>query len=242
MSTTESPLSGLVNLRDLGGQPVSDGVVTRTGVVYRSDAPHDGDREPEVVPEWPPAVVIDLREPAELSGAVHPLAGIAEVRPMALLAGIDPTAEAEDGDHELTAMYRAILRQAGERVAEVFRIALAAEGPVLVHCAAGKDRTGVISALLLSAAGVREDAIVADYVRTDRNMYRVLQRLDVAPELPPGVDEEDVMQLASTPVDAIEAVLACFAEHPDQAAGWLRAHGVTEAELQRWRERFLTEA
>ena len=48
------------------------------------------------------------------------------------------------------------------------------------------------AALLLGAVGVRDDAIVADYARTDQNMFRVLQRLELAPALPPGVTEEDV--------------------------------------------------
>ncbi|WP_308197918.1 tyrosine-protein phosphatase [Saccharopolyspora soli] len=110
---------------------------------------------------------------------------------------------------------------------------------MLVHCAAGKDRTGVVSALLLSAVGVRPDAIVADYVRTDRNMFRVLRRLDAAPVLPPGVAEEDVQDLMSTPTEAIESVLTTFAAHEDGASGWLRSHGATDEELQRWHQKFL---
>lgn len=234
MSTTDptsDALAGLVNLRDLGGMPAGEGT-TRAGIVLRSDAPQPGDREPEGI-TWPPRLVLDLRDAAELNGTPHPLAAVAEVQQIELLAGIHST----EVTHPLPVLYQLALRDAAAKLVRVFRLALEADGPVLVHCAAGKDRTGVVSAMLLSAAGVRSDAIIADYVRTDRNMFRVLQRLEMAPALPPGVSEEDVRELISTPVEAIEGVLERFAEHED-AAGWLRAHGVTGEEIDRWRRKF----
>ncbi|MEB3368492.1 tyrosine-protein phosphatase [Saccharopolyspora mangrovi] len=235
---TSDALGELVNLRDLGRQPTGSGVLTRTGVVYRSDAPFPGDRDPEGLPAWPPRVVIDLREAAE-TRSEHPLASVAQVHRVRLLEGLDKP-DNEDGTvHELTALYKGMLEGAPKKLVEVFRFVLAADGPALVHCAAGKDRTGVVSAMLLSAAGVRQDAIVADYVRTDKNMLRVLQRLNELPELPPGVDEEMVAELMATPTQAIERVLEIFGSHPDAAAGWLSSHGATDDELNRWQEKFL---
>ncbi|MBF6507604.1 tyrosine-protein phosphatase [Nocardia farcinica] len=242
MSTTD-PLDRLVNLRDLGGQPVGDGVLTRAGVVLRSDAPHAGDRAPEDVPSWPPEVVVDLRDSWETEREEHPLAEVAEVRNVPLLEDLqDVEVEIDDAAHDLTKLYQTILQGAPKKLVEVFRIVLEADGPVLIHCAAGKDRTGVSAALLLSAVGVRDDAIVADYARTDQNMFRVLQRLDAAPVLPPGVDEEMVRELMSTPTEAIESVLDTFRRFEDRAAGWLRSHGVTEDELTRWRQKFTAKA
>ena len=229
-------LDGLVNLRDLGGVPAEDGVLTRSGVVLRSDAPRNGDRAPEEH-AWPPRVVLDLRDAAELNGVAHPLAAEAQVHQIELLAGI----HSAEVNHPLPVLYELMLDKAAHKLVRVFRLALEADGPVLVHCAAGKDRTGVVSAMLLSAVGVRRDAIIADYVRTDRNMFRVLQRLEMAPALPPGVTEEDVRDLISTPVEAIERVLSRFEEHEGAATGWLGEHGVTEDELSRWRRRFLDE-
>lgn len=241
MSTTDpvDVLGGLVNFRDLGGMPMRDGTLTAPGVLYRSDAPHVGDRRPQDAPEWPPAVVVDLRDEVELNEAPHPMADVAEVRAVPLLEDIQFGESDRLDDHELTTLYQGIVDQAAKKLVEVFRIVLEADGPALIHCAAGKDRTGVSSALLLALVGVRHDAVVADYVRTDGNMFRVLQRLQVlSPELPPGVDVESVRDLMSTPAESIERVLSKFAEHPDGATGWLRRHGVTDAELQHWREKF----
>lgn len=238
MSTTD-PLNGLVNLRDLGGQPIGNGAMTRAGVVYRSDAPHTGDRNPESMLSWPPSVVVDLRGSWETKDEEHPMAGVAEVHNISLLEDLqDVEIEVDDAAHDLTKLYQTMLQGASKKLVEVFRIVLDADGPALIHCSAGKDRTGVSAALLLSAAGVRDDAIVADYARTDQNMFRVLQRLDSAPALPPGVDEEMVRELMSTPTEAIESVLETFADHEDGAAGWLRTHGATEGELTRWRQKF----
>ncbi|QIZ36719.1 tyrosine-protein phosphatase [Saccharopolyspora sp. ASAGF58] len=238
MSTTD-PLDALVNLRDLGGQPTGDGVATRAGVVYRSDAPHVGDRDPVDLSPWPPKVVVDLRDSVETGDEEHPLAAVATVHSVPLLEEArDADVELDEAAHELTALYQSIVQGVPKKLVEVFRIVLDADGPVLIHCAAGKDRTGVVSAMLLSAVGVRRDAIVADYVRTDRNMLRVLQRLDEVPALPPGVDEEMVHELLSTPTEAIESVLNTFAEHEGGARGWLQAHGATNEELDRWQTKF----
>lgn len=241
MSTTDptaSALDGLVNLRDVGGLPAEGGSRTRSGVLYRSDAPYAGDRDPDQVHVWPPDLVVDLRDTVELNGQQHPLAEVCEVRHIPLLEGIRHKQE-DDGSEPLTGLYQHILNWADEWLVELFRSALRTEGPVLVHCAAGKDRTGVSVALLLSAAGVSRDAIVEDYGRTDQNMFRVLQRLNVAPELPPGVSEEAVRDLVATPTAAIESVVRRFDEYSDGGAGWLRERGVTDAEIEQWRERLL---
>lgn len=235
---TSDALDELVNLRDLGGQPTGNGVLTRPGVVYRSDAPSPGDRDPDGLPAWPPRVVVDLREAVETQEG-HPMASVAQVHHIRVLEGLDHPENDDDAVHELTRLYQGMLQGAPKKLVEVFRHVLEADGPALVHCAAGKDRTGVVSAMLLSAVGVRPDAIVADYVRTDKNMLRVLQRLNELPELPPGVDEEMVADLMATPTQAIERVLEIFDDHQDAAAGWLSSHGVTDDELTRWQEKFL---
>jgi hypothetical protein len=230
-------LDGLVNLRDLGDLPTLDDQITRSGVIYRSDAPHDGDRAPTGFVQWPPTAVIDLRDTVEYGTQPHPLAEVATIHRIPLLEGMRGEASEQDG---LTALYQAIIAGAAKKLVEVFRIAVRTEGAVLIHCAAGKDRTGIASALLLSAAGVRPDSIVTDYTRTDRNMLRVLQRLNVLDRLPPGVADSSVEELLAAPVHAIESVLARFDEYQDAAAGWLTAQGVTEVEIADWRERFLT--
>jgi protein-tyrosine phosphatase len=231
-------LDGLVNLRDLGGLPTRNGSTTRPGVLYRSDAPHAGDRAPEGFAQWPPAAVIDLRDTVEYGTEPHPLVDVSVVHRIPVLEGIRHIVNERNG---LDALYQSLLDGAAKKLVEIFRIVTQTEGPVLIHCAAGKDRTGVACALLLSAAGVEAGSIVADYVRTDRNMHRVLQRLNVAKTLPPGVEEQPVAELVAAPAPAIEGVLTRLEEHEGAAPGWLQAHGATQAEVSRWQERFLVD-
>ncbi|MDR7303149.1 tyrosine-protein phosphatase [Haloactinomyces albus] len=232
-------LDGLVNLRDLGGLPTEGEKTTRPGVLYRSDAPHAGDRVPEGMPQWPPKAVVDLRDTVEEEEREHPLAWSSSVHRIPVMEDLRSGA-GRGTSLSLRALYEYLLDGASKRLLEVFRVAVDTEGPVLIHCAAGKDRTGVACALLMRAAGVRSDAVVADYVRTDRNMQHVLQRLDVSPVLPPGVEEAAVDELISAPAAAMEAVLARLDEHQGGAAGWLLAHGASRNEITRWQQRFLS--
>ncbi len=229
----------LVNLRDLGGLPTDSQEMTKSGIVYRSDAPHLGDRAPDGMAQWPPAAVVDLRDAADEDLADHPLGSRCALYRIPLLENLR-SAPGDNTWMSLGDMYVDILERASTRLLELFRVAVNTDGPVLIHCAAGKDRTGVASAVLLRAAGVRSDAIVADYVRTDRNMTQVLARLRVEPVLPPGVDDDTIRELISAPAEAIEAVLARLDKGPDGAAGWLCERGATLDEVTRWKRRFLT--
>jgi len=239
-------LTAPVNLRDLGGLATADGRRTRSGVLYRGDVPLPGDVAPAHVAPWPPRVVVDLRSRFEAEGRTHPLAGPdTVVHHVPLLDQPAQPQPEQPAPPSLRDLYLGLLERSGTDLARAFRLVVAgvadgAPGPVLVHCAAGKDRTGVVVALLLYAAGVRRDAIVADYVRTDRNMPLVLRRLSGEPAtLPPGVDEDAVRQLVSAPAEAIEVVLTRLDEHPGGVHGWLCEHGVTRAELTAWATRFL---
>ncbi|MCP2265377.1 tyrosine-protein phosphatase [Promicromonospora thailandica] len=160
---------GAVNLRDLGGLPLEDGGVTAHGRVWRSGAP-----EPITAAGWARAVadglttVVDLRNPAEIKQARDLMPS---AMPAAVVVRSTPTEDMGDPhflaacgpwlDHPrsyapTTAMYPHLVGRALRAVAD-------AEGPVLVHCSAGRDRTGMVAAMLLVLAGVEHQAIAADY-------------------------------------------------------------------------------
>ncbi len=131
----------------------------RSGILLRSDAPRSGDEAPDLV--WPPRTVLDLRSATEL-GSRHPLAeGGAEVisLPLSADASVEHLLEASDLD-DLGQIYLGMLVDCGHVIARCAALVAEAPAPLLVHCAAG--RTGVLVAVLLLAAGVEEDAVVAD--------------------------------------------------------------------------------
>ncbi len=157
-------LPGTRNLRDVGGYPARGGRRTRWRTLLRTDAL-------DVIPPSSRQAlidiglrsVIDLRWPHELVEAPSVFATEARVRYRSIpLLEDDPTPAIG-----LAATYRHMLDERGPQLADVARTLLEPEGlPAVIGCAAGKDRTGVTIALLLSAVGVPTDVIVADYTMT----------------------------------------------------------------------------
>lgn len=244
MLRTDNPVANpavVPNLRDVGGLPTESGRRTRPRVLLRSAAPLAGDGDPEGFP-WPPAEVVDLRSRSELHGRPHPL-DVPGTRVHALPM-IKRKTLAVGGDWssvpDLPTVYPQFMEDGSELMVTMLRIATRSNGPVLVHCAAGKDRTGVAVAILLRAAGVTREAVIADYVRTARNMDDVLARLQYhGPE-----DPTHMQRLMGAPPEAIAAVLdeldraAQGAADPDGA--WLLRQGATEEDLSAWRRRILS--
>jgi hypothetical protein len=234
-----TPLNHPANLRDVGGLALTSGGVTRSGVLYRSDALYPHDEVPSALPAWPPAVIVDLRSELEreLAGAFgwpaatreHHIPLMGEAAPQVL-------------DRPLADLYRHTLEASGPLVAEVAAIVAAAPGPVLVQCSAGKDRTGVVVAIMLLAIGVEPGHVVADYTATAGNMPAVLARMatHLGWEMPPFDDLPPLLREA--PPDAIAAVTDLVSREPGGAAGWLAGQGMSAADLGRLTERLTSPA
>ncbi len=120
---------------------------------------------------------------------------------------------------------------------EAFRQILEPGGtPALVHCAIGKDRTGVLVALLLDAAGVDRDEIVADYALTGERMAPVIARwLDA--DSGSTLNEQVAAFTAMAAPETMEQVLDVLHERWGGAAGFFEAHGMPAADIERWRSR-----
>ncbi|HYI52624.1 MAG TPA: tyrosine-protein phosphatase [Microlunatus sp.] len=197
-------LEGLANLRDVGGMPTSDGGEIATGRLLRSDnlqglTPADVDR----LLDLGLTDVVDLRSEYEVeSEGPGPLSGHPEVRihqhslfrewregigeekpdvrpdavPDEALPWVDltPTVTAEN---PVASIYLSYLADRPDSVLASLRHIGESDGATLVHCAAGKDRTGTIVAMALSVAGADRDAIIADYAASTERMEAILERL-----------------------------------------------------------------
>lgn len=248
VDVTDNPVAddrGVVpNLRDVGGLPTEDGATTAYGVLLRSAMPAADDRGPDGMP-WPPSLVLDLRSAAE-SGPVHPLAEVgATVRRVSLLEALrpdgpqsaSPEVVARMATGGLEALYLGMLEVARPELVEVATLVADHDGPTLLHCAAGKDRTGVAVAMLLRTAGVSRDAVVNDYLATGASMDAVLRRLQLSAPIDPA--RRAPTSYLAIPRDAIDAVLDVWDAHPAGTAGWLRDAGAETRVVDRVRDRLL---
>ena len=231
----------LLNARDLGGLPAANGRETRHGALVRSDSlagltPAGRD----AVLAYGVRTVVDLRLPFELKAEPNPFAGrgrhgvtyhnVSFIDPASRPPGIATTL-AED--------YSSMLDRFGRRVAAVVTtIADAADGGVLIHCAAGKDRTGLIVALLLSTLGVAPELIAEDYALTAEAL-RTRDERYLADGPGERAEREAAIRHFRARPEVMTEVLAGLAERFGGAEPYLLAAGVRPADLDRIRDRML---
>jgi protein tyrosine/serine phosphatase len=158
-------LPGFPNSADLGGLPLPGGRAVPSGRIVRADTPARLDGDERAAAEAAGfTTVVDLRSADELLACPHPLTGLPGYRSLPL---IDPVAEAREDISRyptLGEIYASSLQRNAGHIAAIFAaLAAAPPGPVLVSCRAGRDRTGMVVALLLDLAGVDRDVIAADY-------------------------------------------------------------------------------
>ena len=127
--------------------------------------------------------IVDLRSQAEIDKFPSPFAS-PEYGPEYLSRPLidDSLAPEIDDLPSMGDKYLLMLERRQYAIADIFMAIARASGPVVFHCYAGKDRTGLVAAMLLSLAGVHSDAIAADYVESDRHLAeRYVEWLAAAP-------------------------------------------------------------
>jgi protein-tyrosine phosphatase len=200
------PLDGTMNFRDLGGYVGADGRSVRWGRVYRSDALAQlSDSDHVTLATLGLATILDVRGPRETEAQPPRLpvdGSIAWVEaPIAAEVEGSPSIDSQIrrreissyGVEDMVGLYVTLVCEAASSVGTVFDALTATDQPAVFHCAAGKDRTGMIAAMLLEVLGVGEDDVLDDYELTNR--YRTGARLAaLREELEPlGIDLDPFM-------------------------------------------------
>jgi protein tyrosine/serine phosphatase len=229
---------GCFNVRDLGGLATADGRLIRHGAVVRADKLNGLSAAGwEALIAHGVRTVVDLRDPSEHQPDVAP-------RPSDLTTLSLPLEDQTDVAFwerwrpvsGTPLYYRAFLEHAQPRIAAVLAaIAEASAGAVVVHCAAGRDRTGLVTLVLLAALGVSPEVIVADYALSAEGLRRRSTHLGHADE--DVAAQEHLRRANTTMADVLTSLLATL-----DVEAYLRAGGLTDAHLTTLRARLLTES
>jgi protein-tyrosine phosphatase len=237
-------LEGLDNIRDVGGLPLRSGGTTRTGVLLRSASlRHCTPADVRfLVEDFGLRLVLDLRTQREIDADGPTALAAAGVETVALSFIPEEGRELPETNGQvdpLVRIYLGYLRDRADNVASaVRRLAAADAGPALVHCAAGKDRTGVLVALVLDAAGVERDAVVADYALSAERMEALFRRRTTAAGEPMPADLTPHLPRAEAMAVVLDHLDAEYgADGTGGAAGWLLANGLDEPSLVHLRAR-----
>lgn len=220
-------VAGAYNIRDLGGYRTPNGE-TAWRRILRSDGLHRIDAEGvSMLVEAGVVTVIDLRHDTECATQPNPLAGHDAVRyhNVSLFADLAPTGTSS-GD-VLLDLYIKALDERGAAIAQVLTlIAEAQDGAVLFHCTAGKDRTGIIAALLLALAGVETTLILEDYALTATMIAPMVEEL-IAGARERGVDPEAFMPLLAAEPVTMERTIAHIQANYGSVEAYLAGIGLS---------------
>ena len=244
----EIVFEGCFNFRDLGGYLTSDGRWTRWRRLFRSDhlaLLSDGDCQ-RMERDLGIMTVLDLRD-TETVAARGPARLGARCVNVPLLSD---DVVAQYGQKIAESSPRTFMRHTrddatAEAVAAVFAL-LADESsyPLVFHCLGGKDRTGLVAALVLGALGVSDEDIVRDYAMTGPNMARIIERMRKLGRLPTdgSFTKEIPRSFFETPPAAMESLLHEIREQHSSIRGYVTSCGVDAATLGGLEHALLTSA
>lgn len=254
-------LDGAVNARDLGGLPTVDGGQVQPNRLIRTDNLQDlsaadvrllvDDRQVRAVADLRTRVELDGDKPGPMTheplvrvehyslfpevGRNTDVAALNEQGP-SLLPWQKASANRQRGDAAVT--YRGYLEDRSDSAMAALRLIAHTDGATIVHCAAGKDRTGVIVALALSEVGVTREAIVEDYAMSSERIELILARLRASGTYKTDLAGKDADKLRTRP-ETMERLLGSLDEDAGGVPVWLRAQGWTDADATALRSRLL---
>ena len=232
---------GAYNVRDLGGYRTADGKTTRWRAFLRADGLHNlSESSKDGLIEYGVRTVIDLRRTFETVETPNALAGMEAIEFLHLnMIGdtnppgyVAPPQDAWTTPEETAEIYRVILDKRQTVISETLAALANTEGHTAIyHCAAGTDRTGIISALLLGLAGVPDDTIAEDYALSAHGLRLKL----MAEGIPDSLADQDFTideppEILAPPL-AMEQTLQHLNDQYSGIESYVRHVGLTDAQI-----------
>ncbi|MFL6240284.1 MAG: tyrosine-protein phosphatase [Actinomycetes bacterium] len=253
-------LQGAVNVRDVGGLPTRDGGQTAHRRVVRADNLQGltpGDVR-HLVEDLRVSTVVDLRSSGEVElegpGPLTHVGSLTFVHQSVIPEAGRATDAAADGllglaerrehvlahypDDPVCAYYLGYVTDRPDSVVGALRAIAGAPGAAIVHCAAGKDRTGVVIALALSVVNVLPEAIVEDYVASGERIDAIMARLAASQTYAADLDKMPA-DVHKPRAETMLAFLQQLDARYDGVLSWLKAHGYDDSDVERLRAKLL---
>lgn len=240
------PFEGVLNFRDLGGYESEDGRRTRWGRLFRSDAMHDLTEDDLVMFRGLGiAAVVDLRSTSEVERTGRGLLALEAHKfvnvPVLSNYEINEPREITFDEDYLSRRYLQYLDVGAPAFVRVIEEMTVPDNyPLVFNCFLGKDRTGVLAALVLSCVGVERSTIVEDYALTHARVAFIVKKLRGDPAQSDTIDQTDPVLLG-----AREATMTTFLAEVDERFGgpvaWARGAGISSESIERLRDLLLDE-
>ena len=236
-------IDGVSNFRDLGGLPLISGGKTRDGRLLRSATLRSlSDTGVDQLRDFPVSNIIDLRTRSEdhLDPEPHvegvninkvPLTGGETARTVRQALAAGDEIHASDILHD---MYASMIDREGDSIGQAVSVTAHAlstdDGAVLIHCTAGKDRTGLVVALILETVGVHREAIVHDYAASQaqlsgawlNDMLAAIERVGIS------LGQASRQLLTLSPAEVMDDILSYIEQEHHSVREYLAEHGVQE--------------
>lgn len=232
ISYVRLPLEGAFNVRELGGYPSFFGRATKGQAFLRADGLNSlTEKDIDYLIKYGLNSVVDLRSQDEILQSPNPLAnheGIDYINISMFLGPIgDITKIVANGkDRVLTKFYIGLLQKSTIAIKEIFDFFAAhKDGVTLYHCSAGKDRTGIVSALLLWLAGVDKFDILSNYQISYTNLIRNPKYIDY-------LNGEDANDLMFSRLEDLEPALQYISDNYGNAENYLLYIGVSKENIE----------
>lgn len=234
-------LTGVYNLRDLGGLPQRDGGVTRHGVFLRGDSPHwlTVSARDDLLTQYQVQTVIDLRSTRET--IQHPNPFDHDARITYVPVPLQTTGVRMFDLRQITQLhlyYQHLIRTAHAPLRRVFETLADAPATTYFHCRIGKDRTGIVAAMLLDLVGVSTDVIIDDYLQTTANIVPLIAQY--AHERPFFIRKSLYEGLFEARADTMQRTLTHLKQRYGSVDAYLRQIGVSAPHIARLRAKLGT--
>lgn len=233
-STNRIKLEGAYNVREVGGYSTEDGRFTRPGTLFRADSLHALTlADQKTINELGIRTIIDLRHPSETKRYPNILAQSEFIKYLNIpfYHGWRDLFPQGQMPRTLAELYTTILDNCHESIWQVLTaVANPANYPLMVHCQVGKDRTGMLIALLLWAANVSEDVIVADYALSNSYLKPIVNEFQQTSAN--GMTQEHYDQILKSPPEAMRQTLHHLHKKYGSVNNYLRIVGLDDVQLR----------